>query len=291
MPGRHVAPRHRAPRSSLTRSVGRATGDLISTIPGTSVTGAVALVGATGVAVGVGASAVEPEDATADRAPTSPPRASELSADVVDRRATTPPSQQVSRSAARAPLKAEQKADKSRHLSVSLQQMKGGVTEKVEAQRPARHRDEHARRLRLEQRPVLLPRLALHARERLEPRRAQPVLRRTRHPAVAARRQDGRLRRRLVHQPRDPARVGPALHPGPLRLPLRRLGLLDQPTTGTDQLASRLAALLLAPGPANAGRLSSCRTRATADFPHFAGGRAKGGSSTGRRGRRRAAPR
>ena len=32
---------------------------------------------------------------------------------------------------------------------------------------------------------------------------------------------------RLVHQPRDPARVGPALHPGPLRLALRRLGLLD----------------------------------------------------------------
>ena len=90
MPGRHVAPRHRAPRS-LSRSVVRATGDLISAIPGTSVTGAVALVGATGVAVGVGALAVEPEDAS--RQPRmSTTDAEELSADVSASARPTPPS-------------------------------------------------------------------------------------------------------------------------------------------------------------------------------------------------------
>ena len=42
----------------------------------------------------------------------------------------------MSRSAARVPLKAEQKADKSRHLSVSLQEMKGGVTERSKPRDP-----------------------------------------------------------------------------------------------------------------------------------------------------------
>ena len=43
---------------------------------------------------------------------------------------------QVSRSASRDIRIAEQKADKSKHLSVSLQKLKGGVTEEVEASDP-----------------------------------------------------------------------------------------------------------------------------------------------------------
>jgi len=132
LPGRHVAPRHRAPRS-LPRSVVRVTGDLISAIPGTSVTGAVALVGATGVAVGVGALTVQPEDAQQTAADvTKTPET--FTASVPERSVDT--TQQISRSASRVSMLAEQKADKNKHLSVSLQRLKSGVTEEVEATDP-----------------------------------------------------------------------------------------------------------------------------------------------------------
>jgi hypothetical protein len=93
----------------------------------------VALVGATGVAVGVGALAVQPEG-TQQAAADVTGGPDKISADVSQSSADS--TQQVSRSAARVPLKAEQKTDKSRHLSVSLQKLKGGVTEEVEATDP-----------------------------------------------------------------------------------------------------------------------------------------------------------
>ena len=63
-------------------------------------------------------------------------------------------------------------------------------------------------RLRLLRQPVLLPRPALRRRERLARRRRQPDVRGVRHPAGAARREDGLRRRRLGDQPGDPDQWG-----------------------------------------------------------------------------------
>ena len=56
-----------------------------------------------------------------------------------------------------------------------------------------------------------------------------PSLLGLRHPAGAARLQDVLRRPRLGQQRRDPDPLGPGLHPGPLRLGLRRLGLQARP--------------------------------------------------------------
>ena len=56
---------------------------------------------------------------------------------------------------------------------------------------PAHDRPGPAGRVRLRREPVRLPRLPVGARVALEPARPQPVLGRLRHPAVAARLQDG----------------------------------------------------------------------------------------------------
>ena len=100
--------------------------------------------------------------------------------------------------------------------------------------RPARHRPGAAAAVRLLLRPVRLPGLAVGGRERLARRRRQPDLLGLRHPAGAARLQDGLGRPRLGDQPGHPDHVGPRLHPGPLRLALRRLGFKPA-TAGTDR--------------------------------------------------------
>ena len=71
-----------------------------------------------------------------------------------------------------------------------------------------------------------VPQLAVDPREQLAVHRDEPVLRRIRDPAVAARVEDGQRRPGLPHQPRDPDQVGAGLHQGSLRNPLRRLGAL-----------------------------------------------------------------
>ena len=58
--------------------------------------------------------------------------------------------------------------------------------------------------------------------------RHQPPVRRLRHPAIAARRQDGRRRGGLADQPGHPDPLGPFLHRRHLRHPVRRL----EPRTG-----------------------------------------------------------
>ena len=90
-------------------------------------------------------------------------------------------------------------------------------------------------RLRLRQRPVLLPRLALHERERLERARRQPVVLRLRHPAGAPRLEDGHGRLGLGEQRGHPDPLGPRLHQGQLRHPVRRLVASSRATTGTEQ--------------------------------------------------------
>ncbi|WP_380166049.1 hypothetical protein [Jannaschia sp. R86511] len=57
----------------------------------------------------------------------------------------------------------------------------------------------------------------------LAPHRGQPQLQRVRHPAGAARPQDGQRGRRLGDQPRDADPVGPGLHRRGLRQPVRRV--------------------------------------------------------------------
>ena len=66
-------------------------------------------------------------------------------------------------------------------------------------------------------------------RERLERARRQPVVVRLRHPAGAARLEDGLGRLGLGEQRGHPDPVGPRLHPGPLRQPVQRLGLQAGP--------------------------------------------------------------
>src|SRR5690606_25119367 len=62
--------------------------------------------------------------------------------------------------------------------------------------------------------------------ERLEPSRRQPFVRRLRHPAGAARRQDARGGQGLAAQPEDADPLGPRLHQGEVRQAVRRLGAL-----------------------------------------------------------------
>ncbi len=56
-----------------------------------------------------------------------------------------------------------------------------------------------------------------------EPAGPQPIVGGARHPAIVARLQDGIGGVRLVLQPGHSDSLGPGLHPGPLRQPLRRL--------------------------------------------------------------------
>ena len=117
--GRHIAPRHRAPRS-LKRTVGRFAGDVAGSLPTSGLTGAVALVGAAGVAVGLGVYTV---DAEANPAGTTTSASghfdvhARLSDDAVKARHRAS-EDQVSRSAARPVAASIQRETKAKHLPV-----------------------------------------------------------------------------------------------------------------------------------------------------------------------------
>ena len=81
---------------------------------------------------------------------------------------------------------------------------------------------------------VQLPGEPVGARVRLEPARAQPVLRRPRHPAVPSGLEDGERGLRLVRQPRHPDQVGTRLHQVPLRHAPAPPGATARATTGTE---------------------------------------------------------
>ena len=76
------------------------------------------------------------------------------------------------------------------------------------AGRPQGRRPRCCCRLRLGRGPVRLPRLALDERERLEHKADEPLLGCLRHPAVAARLQDGHRRPRLARPTRPPRSSG-----------------------------------------------------------------------------------
>jgi hypothetical protein len=128
LPGRHVQPRHKAPRS-LGRSTGRIVGDVVSAVPST--TTAVAVVGAAGAAVAVGMVTVDTGTAPPTSAAVSP-AAGALSATV--ERDTAP--DEVSRSLVRAPLASVQRKLKTGALSTSKQALSLSDVITVEATDP-----------------------------------------------------------------------------------------------------------------------------------------------------------
>ncbi len=126
MPGRSLAPRHKAPRSvkwSLTRVAGSATG-----FAGRSrTTATLAFLGAAAVATGYGVDAAQPGTAEQEST-TARPDSRAVSAALKDRAAS---SNEVSRSGTRPPAVAVQRATKSRALPVSRQSQSRAITQTV----------------------------------------------------------------------------------------------------------------------------------------------------------------
>lgn len=122
--------------------MGRLASDVVGTLPASGVTSAVALVGATGVAVGVGVVTVEPGGPTLDAASgvtaTDNPAVDDALADraaaAADAAGTA--GEQVSRSSARPALVSKQRADKAAGMPAARQEVDGAVTETVEATDP-----------------------------------------------------------------------------------------------------------------------------------------------------------
>ena len=74
---------------------------------------------------------------------------------------------------------------------------------------------------------------------------AENRVRRLRHPAVAARRQDGERRRRLGDRPDDPDHLGPRLHQIDLRHAVRRVGSTKRRTGTTNSVLPLIAQFIL----------------------------------------------
>lgn len=141
MPGRHVAPRHRASRSnSLSRSLGRLATDVVGAVPTPGAAGTAAVVGATGVALAIGVVSTGEESAangSSSASGSTTEAAAPVSQEEIDQlleeRAA---GEKVSRSIARPVALSVQRKTKTGHLPVSRQEMSGQVTETVEATDP-----------------------------------------------------------------------------------------------------------------------------------------------------------
>ncbi|HEY7042855.1 MAG TPA: lytic transglycosylase domain-containing protein [Nocardioidaceae bacterium] len=135
--GRHVAPRHRAPRS-VKQTLGRFVGDLAGTLPASGVTRTVAFVGAAGVAFGLGVFTVDaeanPDDTTAAVADSFDATTS-LSDDAIKARHRHS-ADEVSRSADRSTSALVQRETKARHLAAAKQDMAGSISKTVAATDP-----------------------------------------------------------------------------------------------------------------------------------------------------------
>ena len=134
MPGRHLAPRHRAPRS-FRRTARRLAEDVVGVVPTAGVTGAVAVVGAAGVAVGVGVVTVDSPAQARDTAPTSSAASVNVAAEAKHRSRAS--DGEVSRSSSRPPLATSQRAPRApKHLAVAGHGVKGSVTQQVQPTDP-----------------------------------------------------------------------------------------------------------------------------------------------------------
>ena len=141
MPGRHVAPRHRASRS-FSRTLGQLATDVVGAVPTPGVAGTAAVVGATGVALAIGVVSTG-EESAADGSSSASGSTNEAATSVTDEKTDQLLSdrkarsdKEVSRSIARPVALSVQRKTKSEHLPVSRQQMSGQVTESVEATDP-----------------------------------------------------------------------------------------------------------------------------------------------------------
>lgn len=131
MPGKHVAPRHRAPQT-LRQQIGRLAGDVVGLVPGSGIARTAVAVGAAGLAVGVGVLTVEHSPATATASPRT------HAAKVVDSTVMSQASallkarqglaaDRPSRAVVRPPLLSVQRADKTATLPPSRQSLGGAV--------------------------------------------------------------------------------------------------------------------------------------------------------------------
>jgi hypothetical protein len=129
LPGRHLAARHKAPRS-LTRSVGRLAVDVASFVPANGLASTVALVGAAGVAVGAGALAVNTQGDAGAAADLAAGPTADVSG-LMRQHAAASDAGGVSRSGSRQPVVAQERADKAAAMPASRQEVAGAVTETV----------------------------------------------------------------------------------------------------------------------------------------------------------------
>jgi hypothetical protein len=121
----------------MSQSMGRIAGDVASLLPGPAVTGTVALVGAAGVAVGLGALSVDSSGSTRDTAADVTPAPDSSGVDAaIDDREERAAEQQSSRSVSRPALVSTQRATKTSAMPASKQDVSGAVTETVEATDP-----------------------------------------------------------------------------------------------------------------------------------------------------------
>lgn len=127
MPGRHVAPRHKAP-SSAKRSLSRAAQSTTGALVRPRATATLALLGAATAVTGLGVYTAQPGNAERDSSAVGRSSGGAASAGLADH--ATPPDE-ISRSGARPPTVAVQRATKSRALSVTKQAQSGAVTETV----------------------------------------------------------------------------------------------------------------------------------------------------------------
>jgi len=134
VPGRHIAPRHKAPRSA-SRLLGRLANNAVSAVP---VVGAVAIVGAASVAAGLGVGTLDADAETTTQASERPSLSTPSPTDddaLTKRRGDSPSSRDntdaVSRSSVRPALAVQRRETKHRAMSVSHQSVTGRVVESV----------------------------------------------------------------------------------------------------------------------------------------------------------------
>lgn len=125
MPARHIAPRHKA-RRSIKRSLTRTAASATRAVGRPGATAALAVLGAATVVTGYGVHAAHPE-ASEQVSTTAAPDPDAVSAALKDHAS----SEQVSRSSARPPAVAVQRAAKSRALPIAKQTQSGAITETV----------------------------------------------------------------------------------------------------------------------------------------------------------------
>ena len=244
MPGRHIAPRHRAPRS-FKRTWGVLLVTSPASLPTSGVTGAVALVGAAGVAVGLGVFTVDAEANPAGRR--RPRRPTSTSSPAVRRRhqgeapRVRGRGQPLSRAVpSRRPSSARPRPSTSRSPS---------KTSPAPSARPSRRPTRATSRCRCSpttagaatSSPASTRCGSARATGTSRPPTPPPAPTASRSRCPAEKMAVGRPR--LADQPGHPDRVGPDLHPVLLRLPLQRLGLQARQQlvlTGARQAATRL---------------------------------------------------